>query len=185
MASPRFPLASLSSERRATSTSLAMSTLEAAARSPISARMAWCAAAGHVDIACDVDLGGGRAPPGRRFRPNGLVRSGGPRRHRLRCRPWRRPGSARSPISSRMARRKAAGQRGSSEDDLPLWLNHAQDRGVGRGLNPAPDERRPAALSMTNGPTRRQHDAKVRSPQVVATSVNADARRLSSPGVRM
>jgi hypothetical protein len=23
-------------------------------------------------------------------------------------------------------------------------LNHAQDRGVGRGLNPAPDERRPA-----------------------------------------
>src|SRR5204863_927658 len=80
---------------------------------------------------------------------------------------------------------KVAGQRGSSEDDLPLWLNHAQDRGVGRGLNPAPDERRPAALSMTNGPTRRQHDAKVRSPQVVATSANACARRLSSPGVRM
>ena len=41
--------------------------------------------------------------------------------------------------------RKAAGRRGSSEDDLPLRLNHAQDRGVGRGLNPAPDERRPAA----------------------------------------
>ncbi len=39
---------------------------------------------------------------------------------------------------------QVAGQRGSSEDDLPLWLNHAQDRGVGRGLNPAPDERRPA-----------------------------------------
>src|SRR2546429_8030285 len=38
-----------------------------------------------------------------------------------------------------------AGRRGSSEDDLPLRLNHAQDRGVGRGLNPAPDERRPAA----------------------------------------
>jgi hypothetical protein len=40
----------------------------------------------------------------------------------------------------------AAGRRGSSEDDLPLRLNHAQDRGVGRGLNPAPDEHGPAAL---------------------------------------
>jgi len=37
-----------------------------------------------------------------------------------------------------------AGRRGSSEDDLPLRLNHAQDLGVGRGLNPAPDERGPA-----------------------------------------
>jgi hypothetical protein len=56
---------------------------------------------------------------------------------------------------------QVAGQRGSSEDDLPLWLNHAQDRGVGRGLNPAPDERRPADLSMPNPPRRRQHDAKL------------------------
>src|SRR6266508_1081752 len=39
-----------------------------------------------------------------------------------------------------------AGRRGSSEDDLPLRLNHAQDLGVGRGLNPAPDERRPATF---------------------------------------
>src|SRR5437016_2479257 len=37
-----------------------------------------------------------------------------------------------------------AGRRGSSEDDLPLRLNHAQDLGVGRGLNPAPDEHGPA-----------------------------------------
>ncbi len=37
-----------------------------------------------------------------------------------------------------------AGRRGSSEDDLPLRLNHAPDRGAGRGLNPTPDERGPA-----------------------------------------
>jgi len=37
-----------------------------------------------------------------------------------------------------------AGRRRSSEDDLLLRLNHAQDLGVGRGLNPAPDERGPA-----------------------------------------
>ena len=53
-------------------------------------------------------------------------------------------------IMPREARRipddEAAGRRGSSEDDLPLRLNHAQDRGVGRGLNPAPDERGPATL---------------------------------------
>ena len=48
------------------------------------------------------------------------------------------------PIGPPLPQAAAAGQRGSSEDDLPLWLNHAQDRGVGRGLNPAPDERRPA-----------------------------------------
>ena len=71
------------------------------------------AAAGHVDIARDVDI---RTPAGFAGRP--LQPSGPPP--------------------------KVAGQRGSSEDDLPLWLNHAQDRGVGRGLNPAPDERRPA-----------------------------------------
>src|SRR6266542_4306501 len=47
---------------------------------------------------------------------------------------------------------KAAGRRGSSEDDLPLRLNHAQDRGVGRGLNPAPDERRPAACEYDEPP---------------------------------
>jgi hypothetical protein len=40
--------------------------------------------------------------------------------------------------------RGRAGRRGSSEDDLPLRLNHAQDLGVGRGLNPAPDEHGPA-----------------------------------------
>src|SRR5207244_3635403 len=58
-------------------------------------------------------------------------------------------GSAVRPYSARTApgfsrQRKAAGRRGSSEDDLPLRLNHAQDLGVGRGLNPAPDERGPA-----------------------------------------
>jgi hypothetical protein len=37
-----------------------------------------------------------------------------------------------------------AGRRRSSEDDLLLRLNHAQDLGVGRGLNPPPDERGPA-----------------------------------------
>jgi hypothetical protein len=41
---------------------------------------------------------------------------------------------------------KAAGRRRSSEDDLLPRLNHVQDRGVGRGLNPAPDERGPAAV---------------------------------------
>jgi len=46
------------------------------------------------------------------FRPNGLVRSGGPRRHRLRCRPWRRPGSARSRIPPEWpdAKRRARGE---------------------------------------------------------------------------
>ena len=43
---------------------------------------------------------------------------------------------------------RTAGRRGSSEDDLPLRLNHAQDRGVGRGLNPAPDEHGPAAFGV-------------------------------------
>ena len=37
-----------------------------------------------------------------------------------------------------------AGRRGSSEDDLPLRFDHAPDRGAERGLNPTPDERRPA-----------------------------------------
>ncbi len=41
--------------------------------------------------------------------------------------------------------KKAAGRRGSSEDDLPLQLNRAPDLGDGRGLNPSPDEHRPAA----------------------------------------
>src|SRR5580765_641068 len=82
-------------------------------------------------------------------------------------------------------RRSMAGRRGSSEDDLPLWLNHAQDRGVGRGLNPAPDERRPADLSMTNTRAGRQHSAKVRSPQVVATSVNVGAPLPLSRAVRI
>jgi hypothetical protein len=55
----------------------------------------------------------------------------------------------------------AAGRRGSSEDDLPLRLNHAQDRGVGRGLNPAPDEHGPAASwSMTEGFRRLHYAAK-------------------------
>jgi hypothetical protein len=45
---------------------------------------------------------------------------------------------------------EGAGRRRSSEDDLLLRLNHAQDLGVGRGLNPAPDERGPATCgSMT------------------------------------
>src|SRR5215210_5728962 len=39
---------------------------------------------------------------------------------------------------------RRAGRRGSSEDDLPLRLNHAPDRSAGRGLNPTPDERGPA-----------------------------------------
>src|SRR6187549_3157002 len=37
-----------------------------------------------------------------------------------------------------------AGRRGSSEDDLPLRLHHAQDLGAERGLNSTPDERGPA-----------------------------------------
>src|SRR5512132_3975648 len=46
---------------------------------------------------------------------------------------------------------EAAGGRGSSEDDLPLPLNRAPDLGDGRGLNPSPDEHRPAAnRSMTH-----------------------------------
>src|SRR5262249_59890676 len=48
-------------------------------------------------------------------------------------------------------RQSAAGRRGSSEDDLPLPLNRAPDLGDGRGLNPSPDEHRPAAnRSMTH-----------------------------------
>jgi len=84
---------------------------------------------------------------------------GGPRRHRLRCRhrglvgradkavlnpDWPAAHHTETPRWVATADTQVAGQRGSSEDDLPLWLNHAQDRGVGRGLNPAPDERRPA-----------------------------------------
>ena len=37
-----------------------------------------------------------------------------------------------------------AGRRGSSEDDLPLRFARAPDLGVGRGLNPTPDEHGPA-----------------------------------------
>jgi hypothetical protein len=44
------------------------------------------------------------------------------------------------------AAKRWAGRRGSSEDDLPLQLYRAPDRGIGRGLNPTPDERRPAEL---------------------------------------
>ena len=44
-----------------------------------------------------------------------------------------------------VAEKGAAGRRGSSEDDLPLPLNRAPDLGDGRGLNPPPDEHRPAA----------------------------------------
>ena len=52
---------------------------------------------------------------------------------------------------------KAAGRRGSSEDDLPLPLNRAPDLGDGRGLNPSPDEHRPAAnRSMTHSFTALQ-----------------------------
>jgi hypothetical protein len=74
--------------------------------------------------------------------------------NRRRCRLSRRRPLAPSGSSeigrnhrARRARRISddeAGRRGSSEDDLPLRLNHAQDLGVGRGLNPAPDERGPA-----------------------------------------
>jgi hypothetical protein len=58
-------------------------------------------------------------------------------------------------IMAREARRisddEGAGRRRSSEDDLLLRLNHAQDLGAGRGLNPTPDERGPATCrSMTN-----------------------------------
>src|SRR5690242_959489 len=64
------------------------------------------------------------------------------------------PGSpAADPISSSTGVRR--GRRGSSEDDLPLRLNHAPNDGGGRGLNPPPDERGPAVnLSMgMRGPT--------------------------------
>ena len=82
-------------------------------------------------------------------------------------------------IMAREARRisaDAAGRRGSSEDDLLLRLNHAQDLGVGRGLNPAPDERGPATcVSMTKAWARRQPRVKVRWRRVPVTSVNACA----------
>jgi hypothetical protein len=54
----------------------------------------------------------------------------------------------RAAAAGRVRNGARAGRRGSSEDDLPLRLNHAQDRGDGRGLNPAPDEHGPAVLSM-------------------------------------
>src|SRR6266545_1877413 len=58
----------------------------------------------------------------------------------------RRPGGFAGRPLHPPARREAAGRRGSSEGDLPPRLNPAQDLGVGRGLNPAPDERRPATF---------------------------------------
>jgi hypothetical protein len=54
------------------------------------------------------------------------------------------------------ARDKAAGRRGSSEDDLPLQLNRAPDLGDGRGLNPPPDEHRPAASKRVLRTLRRR-----------------------------
>jgi hypothetical protein len=57
-----------------------------------------------------------------------------------------------APAAERSSRRpdvRGAGRRGSSEDDLPLRLNRAQDRGTGRGLNPAPDEHGPAPAQTT------------------------------------
>jgi len=70
-----------------------------------------------------------------------------------------RTGLSPPAVESPLARREAAGQRGSSEDDLPLWLNHAQDRGVGRGLNPTPDERRPAAPEYDERIGAKHYDA--------------------------
>src|SRR5439155_281412 len=52
--------------------------------------------------------------------------------------PPRAPGEPRAALV-------AAGRRRSSEDDLLLPLNRAPDLGDGRGLNPPPDEHRPAA----------------------------------------
>jgi hypothetical protein len=61
-------------------------------------------------------------------------------------------------VSGRRIRgRDAAGRRGSSEDDLPLQLNRAPDLGDGRGLNPPPDEHRPAASKRVLR-TSRQRD---------------------------
>ena len=72
-----------------------------------------------------------------------------------------------------------AGQRGSSEDDLPLWLNHAQDRGVGRGLNPAPDERGPAAfVSMTGAHHPSKAELEIRWMRAGPTSADAGAQTL-------
>ena len=51
--------------------------------------------------------------------------------------------AAASRSGLRSDKRRAGG--GSSEDDLPLRLDHAQNRGVERGLNSTPDERGPAA----------------------------------------
>src|SRR6478752_331021 len=55
------------------------------------------------------------------------------------------PPTTPRPRTHRNGETKAAGRRGSSEDDLPLPLNRAPDLGDGRGLNPSPDEHRPAA----------------------------------------
>jgi hypothetical protein len=83
---------------------------------------------GSVDVASDVDHRGRAGSAGAAvLSPNGPPRASTNRKR-----------------AERYGDTEVAGQRGSSEDDLPLWLNHAQDRGVGRGLNPAPDERRPA-----------------------------------------
>jgi len=51
---------------------------------------------------------------------------------------------ARAPERKAKRARERAGRRESSEDDLPLRFDRAEDRGDGRGLNPPPDERGPA-----------------------------------------
>src|SRR5207245_729898 len=46
-------------------------------------------------------------------------------------------------------------------------LNHAQDRGDGRGLNPSPDEHGPADLSMTEAPAVMPRRLQVRNCFIV------------------
>ena len=91
-------------------------------------------AAGRVVAACGDDIGGraGFARP-TAFRPTAR----------------RTPQSASRPSMRFRERNSAAGRRGSSEDDLPLPLNRAPDLGDGRGLNPSPDEHRPAARQVS------------------------------------
>jgi hypothetical protein len=74
------------------------------------------------------------------------------------------------------SRRRSAGRRGSSEDDLPLQLNRAPDRGAERGLNSAPDERRPAGLSMTEMPYAAQQSRLCKPDELLKAAMNGRLR---------
>ena len=78
---------------------------------------------------------------------------------------------------------KGGGRRGSSEDDLPLPLNRAPDLGDGRGLNPSPDEHRPAAIAVlrtVHGSTTRRAGRDSKGVVVRRTSSQAGCSRRAS-----